>query len=172
MQKAGLPRNQIFGSGTFLDTQRLRLLIAQKIKVAPQSVDAYILGEHGDSQFAAWSCANIEGIPLESFSSVEQAAVENAVREKAYEIIACKGATFFGIAASVALLCEAIIFNKRFVAPLSTYHEGWGICLSMPVILGEKGIEEHLSIPLNKSELEKLNRSVKMVQSQLRECGL
>jgi L-lactate dehydrogenase len=166
-QIAGLPHNQVFGSGTFLDTQRLRSIIGHKLHISEQSVDAYILGEHGDSQFAAWSSAKIGGIPLSEYPGVQQKDLEVLaieVRDKAYEIISCKGATYYGIAACVARICKAIIFDQKLVLPLSVYNEKFNICLSMPVVLGENGVEKILSVPLNDNEEKKLAESAKTLK--------
>lgn len=166
-QIAGLPRNQVFGSGTFLDTQRLRSIVSHKLTISEQSVDAYILGEHGDTQFAAWSSAKVGGIPVLDFPGITEKDLQTMateVRNKAYEIISCKGATYYGIAACVARMCKAIIFDQKLVLPLSVYTEKFGICLSMPVVLGENGVEETLSLPLNNNEEKKLDESAKTLK--------
>lgn len=159
---AGLPRNQIFGTGTFLDSHRLRELIAQKINVAEKSVHAYILGEHGDTQFPAWSLAHVDGVPLAQFPQLTLPILETLAtqaRDKAYEIISCKDATFFGIATCVAKICHAILFDQKLVLPLSTYQEKYGICLSMPAVLGKNGIEKQLEIILPEEERARLDLS-------------
>ncbi len=164
---APLPRNQIFGSGTFLDTQRLCGILAKKSNVAEQSIDAFILGEHGDTQFPAWSSAHVGGIPLLSFEKINASDLENIATEtkkRAYDIIACKGATYFGIAACVATMCEAIIFDQKLVVPLTCYIPQLDICLSMPCVLGENGIEQILPIPLNNDEQKKLELSVQQLR--------
>lgn len=163
-----LPRHQIFGTGTFLDTQRLRNLISAKINIAEQSIHVYVLGEHGDAQFVAWSTAQIAGIPLKQFSNLTRKELDSftqQARNRAYEIIACKGATFFGIAACVSAICKDILFNQKRTLPLSCYQENLRVCLSMPVVLGEQGIEQILSISLNDEEqhlLEKSAQSLRM----------
>ena len=167
---AGLPYNQIFGTGTFLDTLRLRGIIAEKTGVAQTSVDAYILGEHGDSQFAAWSSAQIAGIPIGEYPGIQHNdlnTMSEAVKNKAYEIVACKGSTYFGIATSVARMCEAIIFDQKLVMPLSIYSEQYDVCISLPAILGESGIEKILPIPLDSDEQKKLADSVEQLKSCL-----
>lgn len=167
---AGLPRNQIFGSGTFLDTLRLHSIIAEKTGVASSSVDAYILGEHGDSQFAAWSSAQIAGIPIADYPDIQPKdldAMAESVKNKAYEIIACKGSTYFGIATSVARMCEAIIFDQKLVMPLSVYNEKYDMCISLPAILGENGIEKILPIPLDNDEQKKLIDSAQQLRKLL-----
>ncbi len=163
-----LPKTQVFGSGTFLDTQRLRGIIAEKINIAEQSIHAYILGEHGDTQFPAWSCARVAGIPLLDFPELTEKdldAIAEKTRQQAYEIIACKGATYYGIAACVTAMCENILFDQKRVLPLSCYIEEFGICLSIPVVLGKNGIEQILSMPLNQQEQEKLAYSAEQLRT-------
>jgi len=165
---SGLPHNQVFGSGTFLDSQRLRGLISQKIGIAEQSIHAYVIGEHGDTQFPVWSSAQIGGMPLIKFPQLDRTTLEliaQETRKKAYEIIVCKGATFFGIAACMSAICENIIFNRRRVLPLSCYNERLGVYLSMPVVLGESGIEQILPVSLDQEEQEKLAFCVEKLKS-------
>lgn len=165
-----LPRNQIFGTGTFLDTLRLRGIIAQKVNMAPASVNAYVIGEHGDSQVIAWSSAEIAGKPIAQFPGLEKKdlpIIAQQVKDKAYNIIACKGSTSFGIATCVATLCEAIIFNQKIVVPLSTYIPAYDICLSMPAVLGENGIEQVLTLPLSEDEQQQLAHSAQQLRKLL-----
>ncbi len=167
---SGLPHAQVFGSGTYLDTLRLRGIVGQKIGAAISSIHAYILGEHGDGQFAAWSSARVAGIPLTSFPGIQQKdliLMEEEVKNKAYEIIECKGSTYFGIAACVATICESIIFDQKEIMPLSTYIKEYDMYLSLPVVLGEKGIEKILPIPLNDVEQKKLDDSTEKLNSLL-----
>ena len=167
---SGLARNQVFGTGTFLDTLRLRGIIAEKTGVTCESVSAYMLGEHGDSQFAAWSSAQIAGIPITDYPGMTREnlnVIVDAVKNKAYEIIACKGSTYFGIATCVARICEAIVFDQKLVVPLSSYNEEYGICLSMPVILGENGIKRILQIPLDNNEQKQLANCCKIIKDIL-----
>ncbi|HSC25483.1 MAG TPA: L-lactate dehydrogenase [Candidatus Babeliales bacterium] len=159
---SGLPKNQLFGTGTFLDTLRLRGIISEKAHVSKESINAYVLGEHGDSQFVAWSSATISGIPINMFPDIDTqnfSFIEQKVKNIAYEIISCKGATYFGIATCVAIMCEAIVFNQQLVMPLSVYSEKYKVCLSLPAVLGENGIEKVLPLPLNDSEQEQLDNS-------------
>lgn len=167
---SGLPTHQVFGTGTFLDTLRLRGLIAKKTNVAPSSVNAYVIGEHGDSQCIAWSSADIAGTPITEFPGIEQKDLDlmaQQVKDKVYEIIQCKGSTSFGIAACVTAMCEAIVFNQKIVMPLSTYIEQYKTCFSMPTVLGENGIETILSIPLNDDEQKKLSNSAQQLYNLL-----
>lgn len=169
-QYAGLNRKQVFGSGTFLDTQRLRAFVAQKLEVAEESVYAYVVGEHGDTQFVAWSSAHVGGIHLSNFPQLNASvrdAIEKQTQQKAYEIIACKDATYFGIATCIASICEAIIFNQKMVIPLSCYQEQLGVCLSLPAVLGAHGIEKILPISLDAQEQQKLQQSAQKLKKLL-----
>ena len=134
-------------------------------------MDAYVIGEHGDLQCAAWSSADIAGKPITEFPGIQQKdlnEIAQQVKNKAYEIIQCKGSTSFGIAACVATMCESILFNQKIVMPLSTYVEEYKICFSMPAVLGENGIEKILSIPLNNEEQKKLSNSAEQLYSLLK----
>jgi len=156
---SGLPKNQVFGSGTFLDSSRLRNQIATTLKVSEPAVHVYVLGEHGDSQFVAWSSARISGIPLSSFPGITEKNLEDMAeytKRKAYEIINLKGATYFGIATVCSCICETIFMNQHHIRPLSCYNEELGCCISLPCVLGSNGIEKILPIPLNESERKQL----------------
>ena len=164
---AGIARNQIFGSGTFLDTQRLRSCIGLALGIGAQSVHAYVLGEHGDSQFVAWSNADVGGVPLASFAQLSKKTCTDLAlqtKEKVYEIIAAKGATFFGVASCVSAYCENILFDQKRVLPLSCYIEKLGVCLSMPVVLGAYGIEQILDVPLDAHEQDLLKKSAEKIR--------
>jgi L-lactate dehydrogenase len=167
---AGLPLNQIFGSGTYLDTMRLRCFIADKLAISPQSINAYILGEHGDSQFVVWSSAQIAGIPLKNFAGMaidELEALAQSAKQKGQDIITLKDATSYGVAACVADICESIIFNQKRVFPVSVYHEKFGVCFSLPVVIGENGIEQILPVSLNEQENAKLLSSAKKLSEAI-----
>jgi len=167
-----LSKDQIFGSGTYLDSQRLRNILSRKLNIAEQSIEAYVLGEHGDSQFIAWSCMSLAGIPITkfpSFSTGELQKISDTTRNKVYEIIKCKGATFFGIGACVADICENIIFDQKRVMPLSFYNKTLNVCLSMPAVLGSKGIEQKLPIKLNKQEQKELKQSADKIKRMIQD---
>lgn len=167
---SGLPQNQVFGAGTFLDSQRLRSLIAQEVNVSEQSVNAYIIGEHGDTQLVAWSVAEIGAAPIKNFPIFTQQKIDKItknVTDKAYEIINLKGSTFFGIGTCAAYFCEMIIHNKRQIIPLSVFIKEFGLCLSMPVILGEKGIEQILPLNLSAQEKQLLAKSAQAIKDLL-----
>lgn len=168
---SGLPKNQIFGSGTFLDTQRLRDLISKKVKVSQQSIHVYILGEHGDSQFPVWSNATIAEIPLLNFKNlnlVELEKMANLAKLKAYDIISCKGSTSFGISSCVSAYCQNIIFDSKKIMPVSCYIEEFDVCMSMPVVLGNKGIEQILFPLFDRQETLKLQNSANILKNILK----
>jgi L-lactate dehydrogenase len=170
---SGLPKHQVIGSGTFLDSARLRGILASKAEVAASSIDAYVLGEHGESQFVAWSLATIGGVPLESalFSSssgqsisIDRSAIASETANKATSIIENKGATNYGIGGVAASICKSIIFDEKIVRPVSCWQEDLGVCLSMPVVLGGKGVVRQLKMPLDKEERGKLESSAKALK--------
>ncbi|RUS20775.1 nucleophile aminohydrolase [Endogone sp. FLAS-F59071] len=164
---SGLPHRQVFGSGTFLDSGRLRLFLSNVLQVSETAVHSYVLGEHGDSQFIAWSSARLAGKPLLDFPAIQlldRDEVGRQIAGKANEIIKLKGATYFGIGACVSSLCEAILLNQRHVRPLSVWVERLGCTISMPAVLGSKGIEEIFEVPLNEEEEQKLQQSVKTLK--------
>ncbi len=169
-QISGLPKNQIFGSGTLLDSQRLRALISQKINIAQQSIHLYVLGEHGDSQFPAFSCGTIAGIPVLDFPSLNKKELEqmaNKAKQKAYDIIERKGSTSFGISACISAYCQNIIFDTKRVTPVSCHLEEFGLCMSMPAVLGKGGIE-HILIPsFNDEEKLRLQASATTLKNYL-----
>lgn len=165
---SGLAKQQVFGSGTLLDTIRLRGFLAQQIGVNPSSIDAYVLGEHGDNQFVAWSTAQIGGVPLHAFISSQKTLDDIAfqARHKVYDIIAHKGFTAFGVASSLVMYCKSIIGDTQRIYPVSCFIEDFGVYLSMPAVLGLNGVEKILQPILNTQEREKLVQSADI----LNEC--
>ncbi len=163
----GLPQNQVFGSGTLLDTARLRWRLARKFDKNIANVHGYVLGEHGDSEFVAWSTVN----GSEVLSAEEKEKIATRVREEAYDIIAGKGATYFGIGAAAAEIISVILNNSEKVLPVSTVLNGeygvQGIALGVPAKIGENGVEEVLEINLNEEEKEKLQNSAKKLKKLL-----
>lgn len=172
---SGLPKNRIFGSGTVLDTARLKYEIGNYLDIDSRSVHAFIIGEHGDSEIAAWSSANVSGIPLEKFCHMrghfeyEKAKIKIAkdVKNSAYEIISRKQATYYGIAMSVKRICEAIVRNERSILSVSSFIPEYKICLSMPAIVGKDGVETLVPIQLNDDERQDLLKSAKTLQNIL-----
>lgn len=185
-QLSGLPHSQVMGSGTFLDTVRLRRVLADKfevrisspldrfsklcwtaLQVANSSINAYVLGEHGDSQFVAWSLASIDAVPIDealpphTFNRIELA---EACKHEGQRIIDTKGAMAFGIGSVVSSICSSIIFDKRDVHPISHLHPDMGCCVSLPVVLGRKGIIKTVPLVLSSEEEARLAHSGKIVR--------
>ncbi|SKA67189.1 L-lactate dehydrogenase [Eubacterium uniforme] len=179
---SGLPKSRVFGSGTVLDTARLKYLLGEHLEIDSRSIHAFIIGEHGDSEIAAWSSANVSGIPLSQccemrgFYNHEKAMQDIAeqVKNSAYEIINRKGATYYGIAMSVKRICEAIVRDEKSILPVSSYLDGqfgiYGISLSMPAIVGRNGVEALVPIQLSDDELSKLKESADTLKKAIGEC--
>lgn len=171
---AGLPKGRVFGSGTMLDTARYRTHLAKVFEVNPTSIHAYILGEHGDSSFAPTSTATVGGKPLLSFKELSPDQLKWALeetRKDAYKIIEGKGATYYGIATAVAHLTDIIKGDKKKVAPLSTPLEGEygleGVALSLPCILGRKGVIRPIELPLTMDEKAELMHSASVIREHI-----
>jgi L-lactate dehydrogenase len=162
-QLSGLPRNRVFGSGTFLDSMRLRGELARRLQIHENALHCYVLGEHGDHQFVGWSTANIGCTPLmehPAMKDVDLAKIEHDVMRKAYEIIERKGATCYGIGGCVASLCDTVLNNRRYVRPVSCWDEKYQVCLSTPAVIGINGIEEVMYMPLNEKEQAAMDAAV------------
>ena len=184
---SGYPIHRVIGSGTVLDTARLKYLLSRLLNVDSRNVHAMIIGEHGDSELAVWSRTNISGIDLADFCKVrghenyqaEMEEIYKEVRNSAYEIISRKGATYYGIAMAVARIAECIVLDQQAVLPVSTVLQGTygleGLALSIPAVLGKDGVEHVLETPLSRVELQELHASaaqLKKVISDLRAKGL
>lgn len=176
LKLSGLPENRVLGSGTVLDTARLKYALGEHLGVDSRSVHSFIIGEHGDSEIAAWSSTNVSGIPLNDFCEMRghfnhdaaMDAIAEKVKNSAYEIISKKQATYYGIAMSVKRICECIVRNERSILPVSAMMHGeYGIediTLSMPAIVGIGGVETHVPIALSGEEAEKLVESAKKLK--------
>ena len=166
---AGLPEARVFGSGTVLDSARLRYLLGEHLQVDS-------VGEHGDSEIAVWSSAHVSGVPLHEFCEMRgYFDHENAMREigesvknSAYKIIERKGATYYGIAMAVQRICEAVMRDEKSVLPVSTALHGEfgidGVTLSVPAILGARGVEKVVPVSLDENELTRLRYSADMLR--------
>ncbi|WP_297032114.1 L-lactate dehydrogenase [uncultured Eubacterium sp.] len=185
LKLSGLPSNQVFGSGTVLDTARLKYLLGEHLGVDARSVHAFILGEHGDSEIAAFSSANVSGIELKEFCDFacktdkhEEAMKEIAedVKLSAYEIIKKKGATYYGIAMSVRRICEAIILDQKSILPISCLQNGKNgienVVLSMPMIVGKHGAERSVEISLSEEERRAIKNSADMLKGIIKTLDL
>ncbi len=184
IRMSGMPENRVIGSGTVLDTARLKTALGEHLSVDGRSVHSFIIGEHGDSEMVAWSSTNISGIPLDDFCEMRghfqhkeaMERIADDVRNSAYEIIEKKHATYYGIAMSVVRICRAIVMDEKSILPLSSMMHGEygieGIALSMPAIVGEDGLEVHVPIVLNEEEQQKLHASADALRKVAEEAGL
>ena len=181
---SGLPKERVIGSGTVLDTARFRYLLSEHLNVDSSSVHAMIIGEHGDSELAVWSGANVWGIEINHFCEIrgffnhqqEMDRIYRQVRDSAYEIIEKKGATYYGVAMAVGRICESIIRYEHAVLPVSGLMCGeYGLedlCISAPAIVGSGGLEKVLEIPLNRKEQAELEHSAEQVKQILRKVNM
>ena len=180
---SGYDCKKIIGSGTVLDTARLKQLMGDQLHVDPRNVHTFIIGEHGESELPVWSSANVSGIDITSFChNCSDECKENTfdrifedVRDSAYRIIEAKGSTYYAIAESVRRITEAIVRDERAILPVSALLEGqYGIndiCMGIPCVVGKNGIEEILEIPLSKEEHGRLLRSASTLRSTLGNLG-
>ena len=171
MKISGYPAHRVFGSGTVLDTARLKFLLGEHLSVDSRNVHAFIIGEHGDSELAVWSGANVSGIPLDHFCELRgyyehdkaDEWIQREVRDSAYEIIRRKGATYYGVAMAVTRIAHAIVRDEHSVLPVSNLLQGQygidGLCMSIPAMVGRNGVEDTLEIPLSPAEREALAAS-------------
>ncbi|MCI9491801.1 MAG: L-lactate dehydrogenase [Lachnospiraceae bacterium] len=167
----GFPERKVIGSGTVLDTARLKYALSEHLRVDSRSIHAFIIGEHGDSEIAAWSSANVSGIPLDDFCEMrghfnhEEAMdqIAEKVKDSAYEIISKKHATYYGIAMAVRRICECIVRDEKSILPISSIQHGnygmEGLALSMPAVVGLHGVENHVPISLDEEEEALLKQS-------------
>lgn len=171
---SGLPKNQVIGSGTVLDTARLKHQISKYVDVAPANIDANIIGEHGDSELAVWSQANIAGQPvLEILNNNSQHkqlidTIFRNTRDAAYEIIQAKGATYYGIAQALVHITQAILKNQNIVLTTSSYLEGeynqQDVYIGVPTLLNRNGAVNVIATPLNDEEKLLFNESTEILK--------
>ena len=181
---SGLPAHRVIGSGTVLDTARLKYLLGQYLRVDSRNVHAAIIGEHGDSELAVWSSANISSLDLDHFCQLrgkehyreDLERIYQEVRDSAYAIIERKGATYYGIAMAVARIAECIVKNEHAMLPISVVLEGPyglnGLCLSIPTIVGQNGVETVLEIPLSPREKNSLLSSAEQLNEVIQHLEL
>jgi L-lactate dehydrogenase len=180
---SGLPSGQVIGSGTILDTARFRALLGEHLGIAPHSVHAYVLGEHGDSEVLAWSSAKVGGVPLHDFAEQRgrnltkevKSRIDDGVRHAAYRIIEGKGATYYGIGAGLARITHAIRDDERAVLTLSMPVEGIEgleeVSLSLQQVVGAKGIVDTLEPTLSEEERLLLGKSAAVLREAVNELG-
>lgn len=182
---SGLPRERVFGSGTVLDTSRLREAIARHAGVAVGNVHAYIAGEHGDSEIALWSSASVGGVPLLEWKGLSgrprldealRTRIASDVVQSAYRIIGGKGATNYAIGLAGTRIIEAVLKDEHRVLPVSSYLDGYrgisDVCLSVPTLVDRRGATETFEVPLSDGELRDLRESAERVRGIQRRFGL
>jgi L-lactate dehydrogenase len=184
LQVSGLPDARLFGSGTVLDSSRLRFLLAEHLGVAAQSIHAYVVGEHGDSELPLWSSASVGSVPLLSWPGADgRPALDEATRDRialdvvqsAYRIIEGKGATNYAIGLAATRVVEALVNDERRILPVSSRLEDYlgirDVCLSVPAIVHAGGVGDRVEVPMTDAELAGLRRSAEAVRATARRFG-
>lgn len=181
---SGLPAGRVIGSGTVLDTARFRSLLSGCLNLDARNVHAYIIGEHGDSEVAVWSSANIAGIPLNDYTkqsgnemcTEEREQITSQVRNAAYEIISRKGATFYAVAVGLVRIVESILRDQQSVLSVSSLVPGYygieDVYLSLPAVIGHTGVERILKLSLDKAEINALKKSAGVLRENIAQLGL
>ena len=170
LELSGFPKERVLGSGTVLDTSRLRYLLSKKLEVDSKNIHAFIIGEHGDSELAVWSNADIAGVHIEDYCKnisdscdIDLEEILNEVRGSAYNIIEKKGSTFYGVAMAVKRIAQAIIRDEYSILPVSHFLNGeYGIenvCLGIPSLICREGVKKIIPINLNEKEKTYLTES-------------
>ena len=184
---SGLPERQVIGSGTLLDTGRLRYALSEYFDIAQRNIHAYVLGEHGDSSFVAWSLAKISGASVDDyakmmrcygkeFGDLDKASMEEYVHKSGGKIIENKGATFYAVSVSVCRLCSLLLSAHNSISTVSTMlHGEYGIedvCLSIPNLVGPDGATGKVPVHLTDEEVEKLRHSAKVLKDVIAQISL
>lgn len=166
---SGLPAHKVIGSGTSLDTARLQLMIGKKLCINPKNIQAYVIGEHGDSEFIPWSNANISLQNIKEFFTKEELKdIEDDVRNAAYEIINKKGATYYGIGMALVRITNAILGNENTIIALSVYDEENDVYIGMPAIVNSEGAKRRIRLNLNSQEEIKLTNSINIIKDNIK----
>ena len=165
---SNLPSSRIIGSGTTLDTARLRYLISEKININPKNIHAYVVGEHGDSEFVPWSNANVGLQNIKQFlTEKELDEICNEVRNAAYEIINRKGATYYGIGMCLVRITNAILGDEKTIMTVSGYDKDNDVFVGLPYIIDKTGIHDKVYITLNEEEKSKLQNSIDVIKEAI-----
>jgi L-lactate dehydrogenase len=184
LRLSGFPKNRVIGSGTVLDTARLRYLLGEHLQVDSRNVHAYIIGEHGDSEVPVWSLANVAGIRLKDYCPICKVPYSPRdfddlflrVRDAGYEIMKRKGRTNYGVALGLTKIVESVLRDENAILTVSClledYHGVSDVCLSVPVVLNRSGVKEVIRLPLDAGEAEAFRRSADVVKSVAESLGL
>lgn len=184
MKLSGFPKNKVIGTGTTLDTARLRFVLGDYFGIDPRNVHAYVIGEHGDSEFVPWSQALITTKSISAvceqhpdrFDLDEIKKIGDGVKDAAYRIIEAKKATYYGIGMALARITKAILGDERSVLTVSSYLNGEyginGVCIGVPCVVGRSGVKERIILSLSEDELQKLRESADFLAKTSEELGL
>ena len=165
---SGLDYNRVMGSGTSLDTSRLRYMVGERLDVNPKCIHAYVIGEHGDSEFVLWNSANIGLQKLTDFINKEDMIeIEDNVRNAAYEIINKKGATYYGIGMCLVKITNAILNNENSIITVSSYDSTNDVFIGGPTILNKDGVKQRIYVELNEEETSKLQNSIDIIKEAI-----
>lgn len=165
---SGLESNKVLGSGTTLDTARLRYIVGEKLDINPKNVHGYVIGEHGDSEYIPWSIASAGALKLtECIHSNELNEIEEQVRNAAYEIINKKGATYYGIGMCLVRITNAILGDENTIMTVSTYDKNKDCYYGYPAILDQTGVKCRTELELTMEEREKLNKSIEVIKNAI-----
>ena len=158
---SGFAPNKVIGTGTSLDTARLRFLISEKVGVNPKDINAYVIGEHGDSEFTLWSSALVGSEKIDKYlTEEEKESIENDVKNAAYEIINKKGATYYGVAMCLTRITNAILNNENSIITVSSYDKENDVFFGVPTIVNKDGASKKMYIELDRKETQKLINSI------------
>lgn len=167
-ESTGLPKNQVFGTGTFLDTARMQRIVGEKLNEDPRNVEGFVLGEHGASQFTAWSTVRVNGKSAnELFSKSEEESLSAQPNKNSMKVAAGKGYTSYAIATCGVKLMQAVFSNARLFAPTSVFLDKVGTYIGYPAIIGKDGIEEIPSLELTEGEEQKLQNSASIIKKHI-----
>ena len=165
---SGLPANKVIGTGTSLDTARLQLMIGKKLCINPKNIQAYVIGEHGDTEFIPWSNANISLQNIRKFFSKEELdSLEDDVRNAAYKIIENKGATYYGIGMAMVRITNAILGDENLIIPVSIYDDKNDVCVGLPAILNKDGAKRRIMLNLTEEECALLQKSIDVIKENI-----
>lgn len=181
---SGFPENRVFGSGTTLDSSRLKYLLGEHLSIDARSIHAWVIGEHGDSEIVAWSQANVSGVPISKICELRgytahdenMQKIADDVKNSAYKIIEKKHATYYGVAMAVRRICEAIVRDERSILPISTIQHGEhgisDVALSMPTVVGSDGAGTQIPLELSENEEKELQESANTLKDVLKSIEL
>ena len=184
---SGLPENQVIGSGAILDTARLRYVLSEKLNIAQKNIHAYVFGEHGDTSFIPWSCADVSGVQIDEYikmsnafgrevQPIDKMEMLDYVHQSGGKIIANKGATFYAVSVAVCKLCAMLLSASESIATVSTLlHGEYGVedvCLSVLTLVGPNGVQGRIPVKLTDEEEEKLKASAEALKAIIAQIDL